>query len=235
MDITKGFKAFKKGLICAPDENHIKQYAENTIFEENGEDICCPGMMHYCLSPLDCLQHYPLIDEKGDLVEIAEVEALDAPITDDGTKYATTKLKIGTRLNLKEIVTVGVRFILDNVDEIDNSDNSQLAASGNNSRLAASGYNSRLAASGNSSQLAASGDNSQLAASGKNSVVAAIGANSKIKAAIGCWITLAEYKRDGDGRYKPVCVKSAQIDGERLKADTWYMLQNGEFVEVTEA
>lgn len=205
MDITKGFKAFKKGLICAPDEDHIKQYAENTIFEENGKGICHPGMMHYCLSPLDCLQHYPLIDEKGDLVEIAEVEALDTPITDDGTKYATTKLKIGTRLSLREIVTASVRFILNSVDEINNS------------------YNSRLAASG---------DYSQLAASGKNSVVAAIGTNSRIKAAIGSWITLAEYEHDGNGGYKPVCVKSAQIDGERLKADTWYILQKGEFVEV---
>ena len=45
---------------------------------------------------------------------------------------------------------------------------------------------------------------------------------------------LAEWKRDDDGIYKPICVKSAQIDGETLKPDTWYMLKNGEFTEVAD-
>jgi hypothetical protein len=27
-------------------------------------------------------------------------------------------------------------------------------------------------------------------------------------------------------------MKAAQIDGEKIKADTWYMLKDGEFVEV---
>ena len=39
---------------------------------------------------------------------------------------------------------------------------------------------------------------------------------------------MAEY----DDNYKPICVKAAQIDGEILKADTWYELKDGEFVEV---
>jgi hypothetical protein len=117
---------------------------------------------------------------------------------------------------------------------------SKLAASGNYSQLAASGYNSKLAASGDDSQLAASGDYSQSAASGndsklelngQNSVGAAIGIDSIIKGKKGCWITLAEYEHDGES-YKPVCVKSAQIDGETIKEDTWYKLENSEFVEV---
>jgi hypothetical protein len=53
-----------------------------------------------------------------------------------------------------------------------------------------------------------------------------------VKAQIGCWITLAEWKRDGaKGRYIPVCVKTEYVDGERIKADTPYTLKNGEFVE----
>ena len=32
----------------------------------------------------------------------------------------------------------------------------------------------------------------------------------------------------------PICVKSAQIDGEILKEDTWYELKNCDFVEVEE-
>ena len=32
----------------------------------------------------------------------------------------------------------------------------------------------------------------------------------------------------------PVCVKTEYVDGENIKADTWYRLQKGEFIEVTE-
>jgi hypothetical protein len=103
---------------------------------------------------------------------------------------------------------------------------SQLAASGNSSKLAASGYSSHLAASGYSSHLAASGNSSQLAASGENSICAAIGNNSQVKGIIGTWITLAEYNVNGI----VICVKSAKIDGKKLKADTYYKLVNKKFL-----
>jgi len=109
-------------------------------------------------------------------------------------------------------------------------DCSQLATSGDCSQLAASGYYSQLMASGDCSRLMASGDSSQLEITGSNSVGAAIGINNRIKASLGCWITLAEYKWDIT-YYKPICVKSAQVDGEIIKANTWYKLVNGEFIE----
>ena len=48
---------------------------------------------------------------------------------------------------------------------------------------------------------------------------------------IGSWLTLAEWKEQ-DGEWGPVCVKTERIDGERIKADTFYKLTNGEFTEV---
>lgn len=57
------------------------------------------------------------------------------------------------------------------------------------------------------------------------------GCNSKAKAAIGSWITLAEWKRIG-GVWKPICVKTEQVDGKRIKADTYYKLIDGKFEEV---
>ena len=108
---------------------------------------------------------------------------------------------------------------------------SKLAASGDYSQLAASGDSSRLAASGDSSKLAASGDYSKLAMNGKNSVGANIGFNGKAKGALGCWIVLAEWIRI-DKDWTPVCVKAGKIDGEALKPDTWYILEDGEFKEV---
>ena len=65
---------------------------------------------------------------------------------------------------------------------------------------------------------------------GLESVGANIGVNGKIKGKKGDWIVLAEY----DDNFLPLCVKSAQIDGEKIKEDTFYQLKNGEFVEVNE-
>ena len=67
----KGYKAFEKGLICKG-----KQYAENTIFEEEDAKICRKGM-HFCENPLDVLDYYPIVSDKGEMPEFAEVEALD--------------------------------------------------------------------------------------------------------------------------------------------------------------
>ena len=61
------------------------------------------------------------------------------------------------------------------------------------------------------------------------------GHKSKAKAKVGSWITLAEWKwSDEKKRDVPVCVKTEYVDGENIKADTWYQLKNGKFVEVNE-
>ena len=58
------------------------------------------------------------------------------------------------------------------------------------------------------------------------------GEGSVAKAKIGSWITLAEWKHDDrKGRWVPVCVKTERVDGIKIKPDTWYKLQDGEFVE----
>ena len=52
-------------------------------------------------------------------------------------------------------------------------------------------------------------------------------------AKIGSWITLAEWKWSDEKKHNvPVCVKTEYVDGENIKADTWYKLINGKFVEV---
>ena len=50
------------------------------------------------------------------------------------------------------------------------------------------------------------------------------------KAAKGSWITLAEY----DENLVIKLVKTRKVDGKRIKANIWYKLENGKFVEVLE-
>ena len=111
---------------------------------------------------------------------------------------------------------------------------SPAATSGDSSPAATSGYFSHAATSGDSSPAATSGDSSPAATSGKHSIAAAIGRNSKAKSTLGNWIVVAEYgKWDGEC-YPVLCVRAGMIDGEILKPDVWYKLENGEFVEVDE-
>ncbi len=105
----KGYKAFRKGMICAPDKQHVKQYAENSVFEEDSAEVCKKGM-HFCKDPLAVLDYYPLVDENGEMSEFAEVEALDECSTDDGQKYCTKKLKVGAKLSFPALVQASVDF-----------------------------------------------------------------------------------------------------------------------------
>ena len=111
----------------------------------------------------------------------------------------------------------------------------QIGSSGNYAQIGSSGNSAQIGSSGFSAQIGSSGSYARIDISGNTSVGAAIGINSIIKGAVGNWITLAEWAYDSDKQCcAPVCVKSAQIDGQIIKADTWYKLADGEFVEVAD-
>jgi hypothetical protein len=174
----KGYKAFEKGMICRG-----KQYAENTVFEEESAEICKSGM-HFVSEdcPLEVLNYYDLVDKNGNEAEFAEVEALDEPITDDNKKFCSKKLKIGGKVSFADLVKAEIEICAEKAESKSADDESRLAASGDESCLAASGDESCLAASGDGSRLAASGNESRLAASGYRSCLAASGDESCLAA-----------------------------------------------------
>ena len=107
----------------------------------------------------------------------------------------------------------------------------QIGSSGYSAKIGSSGNNAQIGSSGYSAQIGSSGNYAQIDSSGQDSVIMCAGHDSKAKAALGSWITLAEWKRIGNV-WKPVCVKTEQVDGKRIKADTYYKLIDGEFKEV---
>ena len=223
----KGFKAFGKGLVCRG-----KQYKENTVFEEQEAVICRSGM-HFCENPLDVLDYYPLVDSNGNVVEVAEVEALDECQTDGNKKYCTKKLKIGFKLSLKEFVKAAIDFAFEKSDDkVLTGDYAQLASADDYAKLASAGDGAQLVSSGNGAKLASSGDYAQLASAGIGAVIAGIGRCNTAKGKKGSWLVLTEWGyNDIERKYIPVCVKAAQIDGAVIKEDTFYKLENGEFKE----
>lgn len=203
----KGYKGFKNGLVCLG-----KQYAENTVFEEKEAVICRKGM-HFCENPMDVLDYYDLVNEDGTFNDFAEVEALEEAKTDDGKKFCTTKLKIGAKLSFAGFIKACVDFTIDKTKikgENTTNDNGKRAA-----------------------KIGSSGDSAKIDSTGEDSVICCAGHDSAVKAKKGSWITLSEWKySDEKNRCVPVCVKTEFVDGERIKADTFYKLVNGEFVEV---
>ena len=216
----KGYKGFRKGLICKG-----KQYAENTIFEESEANICVNGM-HFCKNPMDVLDHYPLIDDNGEMCEFAEVEALDETLTNDEKKYCTKKLKIGARLSLAEFIKASfdvtyqqIKEEVDNVSEKENVVDNATLAGGNDATLAGgdgsklAGGNDATLAGGDGSKLAG-GDGSKLAGGNRATLAGGDGATL----AGGDWSKLA----GGDGS------KLAGGDGSKLAGGNRATLAGGD-------
>lgn len=115
----------------------------------------------------------------------------------------------------------------------------KIGSSGEHTQIGSSGDHAKIGSSGDLDQISSSGDYAQIGSSGKYtkidsignySVICCAGQNSMTKAKIGSWITLSEWKYSEEKNCNvPVCVKTEYVDGERIKADTWYKLIDGEF------
>ena len=112
-------------------------------------------------------------------------------------------------------------------------DSAKIGSSGNYAQIGSSGDYAKIGSSGDYAKIGSSGDYAKIESTGNHSVVMAAGNNSIAKAKIGNWITLSEWDCI-NGVYTPICVKTEKVDGERIKADTFYKLVNGEFKEVEE-
>ena len=244
-DNKHGFKAYDPGLICRG-----YQYEEGKTYKKNGHGVCVGGVTHYCVNPFDVLDYYPLVREDGKFSDFTTVEAIDEPVTDDGQKFATSTIKIGVKLGFAGFIKACIDFVYEKTiknmpsDKVDTGDSAQIGSSGDYAQIGSSGNSAKIGSSGDYAQIGSSGDVAKIGSSGyaakidifgNDSVGAAVGIGSVIKGAVGNWITLAEWVYDNDKQcHIPVCVKSAQIDGEIIKADTWYKLSGGEFIEVAD-
>jgi len=112
-------------------------------------------------------------------------------------------------------------------------DHAQMASSGYSAKMASSGDSAKMASSGYSAKMASSGNSAQMVSTGEYAVVMCAGHDSKAKAKKGSFITLSEWKYDEEiEKWIPVNVKTRKVDGKHIKADTFYKLQDGKFVEV---
>ena len=179
---VKGYKAFNKGMICKG-----KQYEENATYEENGNEICEAGVMHFCENPFDVLNYYPLVDENGGISDFADVEAI-GDIYKEKDKTATNKLHIGAKLGLKGFIKACVDFTIEKTrvesgkdNETDSSGYSaQIGSSGDSAQIGSSGYSAQIGSSGDSAQIGSSGDYAQIGSSGDSAQIGSSGDSARI-------------------------------------------------------
>ena len=240
----KSYKAFDKNMRCRDF-----QYEVGKEYEMDGDIKCCNRGFHACKNPLEVWNYYDMLNSR-----FAEVEQ-SGKIDEEGnsTKVCSSHIKIKAELKLADIIKVGVEWLKDITSPSkfktdgalnDNGDRrKQIGSSGDSAQIGSSGGYAKIGSSGDSAQIGSSGDSAQIGSSGgyakidstgEDSVIMCAGNNSMAKAKAGSWITLSEWKwNNKKSRYIPTCVKTEYVDGKNIKADTWYRLQKGKFVEVT--
>ena len=198
----KAFKGFKKDMTCLGF-----QFEEGKTYElpEGEEAKLCESGFHACEMPLDVFSYYPPADSVYHAVDLENV----SDERRDDSKVCASKIKIGAKLDIAGIVKAQIEYIKERAHEVEGGHASE----------------EQGAASATGSQGAAS-------ATGKESVAMACGYQGKAKAAQGCVIFLVERGEWNGETYPILAANAAIVDGERIKADTWYTLVNGEFQEV---
>lgn len=180
----KGYKAFKKGLICDPTGKNPFQYAENTIFETNTAELCKSGF-HFCKNPFYVLDCYPLIDNDGKIVEFAEVEALD-DVKTNNIKYCTKKLKVGKKISFSALIQAGINFELENKliknsqIQIANKDYARVSKNDDYVIISNNGDFARISSIGSSALINNSGISVQISHSGNSAKICNTGNYTKI-------------------------------------------------------
>ena len=209
----KAFKGFKKDMTCRGF-----QFEEGKTYElpEGEKAKLCESGFYACEMPLDVFSYYP---PASSIYRAVELEDVSDERRDD-SKVCARKIKIGAKLDIAGIVKAQVEYVKERAHEVEGGHTSERQG-------AASATGDWGAASTTGSQGAAS-------ATGKDSVAMACGYHGKAKAAQGCVIFLVERGEWNGETYPILAANAALVDGERIKADTWYTLVNGEFQEAGE-
>ena len=145
--------------------------------------------------------------------------------------------QIGSSGNLAQIGSSGDSVKIgssgDSVEIGSSGNSAQIGSLGNFAQIGSSGNFAKIGSFGDFAQISSSGDYAKINSTGSDSVIMCAGCKAMAKAKIGSWITLTEWVySEGKGRYVPICVKTEYVDGENIKADTYYQLIDGVFTEV---
>lgn len=206
----KTYKGFNKDMTCRDF-----QYEEGKEYAEESVEVCDHGF-HACEYPLDCLGYYsPSESVYHEVEQSGEIQKHS-----EDTKVASTKIKIGAEISIAGLVKAAIEYTVKRVNKDAESDEKYGASS-------ATGYKGASSAED------------------KDAVAVAWGYKSKAKGVLGAFLVFAdweytgseddtEYDRNNQSAWVLNGAKMVQVDGENIKPDTWYTIENGKISEVSE-
>ena len=178
------------------------KYKVGKEYEETGDIKACEKGFHACPYPLDVFGYYAPAGSR-----FCEVEQSGKIDDSESDKVCSSKIRIGAELDIRGLVKASVSFVKERCTNECNADPGKPATAGDRGAATARGK----------------------ASTGSNGLSVARGNNVQVKGGIGAILVIAEERED---TYDIVDWKAVLVDGEVVKADTWYRLENGELVEV---
>ena len=222
----RAYKGFNRDMTCKGF-----QFEEGKEYElpEGVEAKLCESGFHACEDPNDCFSYY----EPGVSV-FREVELDATDEKSNNSKRVGRRIRIGAALDVAKIVKAHFEYVNERCTPADGrvgGDNEAVSV-GEKAAASAGSWGSASAGSCGSASAGERGSavSRGSSESGKNGLSVARGHDVRVRGGLGAVLVIAE--EDDDWNIK--AWKAAVVDGETIKPDTWYKLQDGEFAEIDE-
>ena len=217
------YKGFNKNMTA---KNGYK-YEEGKEYEEE-KAVACECGFHACEYPLDCFGYYSPANSVYHIVE----QSGELSKNSSDTKVASTKIKIGAEISIAGRVKAAIEYTKEKAKP-------ESDATGYCGASSATGNYGASSATGNCGASSATGYKGSAIAGDPESIAVAWGYKGKAKGVIGSYLVLADWEGNENNfwtqeEWSLKGAKMVRVDGEKIKANTWYMMENGEVVEVEE-
>ena len=205
------------------------QYEVGKEFSVDGEIKCCGNGLHACERPLDVLGYYA----PGDGSRYFRVtQSGDLARDGNDSKVASRKMRVDAEIGIPGLVKAHIEYVkAHTTSEYTDPERATAGYRG----AATAGY--RGAATAGDYGAATAGDSGAAtsrgsASVGANGIACARGNNVRVKGGLGAILVIAEEQPTD---YNIAHWKAVEVDGETVKADTWYRLVDGKLVEAGDA
>lgn len=197
------------------------QYAVGKEFSVDGDIECCGNGLHACERPLDVFGYYApgtgaryfRVEQSGDMAR-------------DGSdsKVASRKMRVDAEIGIPGLAKAHIEYVkahttTEHTDPECATAGDYGAATAGDSGAATAGYYGAATSRGSASV-------------GANGIACARGNNVRVKGGLGAILVIAEEQPTD---YNIAHWKAVEVDGETVKADTWYRLVDGKLVEAGDA